>query len=137
TTPVAWRTARIEPVRASSTLTGTGAWLSVSSAVCLLQVVVASATERTTNFQTPTPKQRRMSWKLRVGDWRLSAAFMAAALLWRARDPLAQFETGRSHPVTSAGRREWPAVPAIRDRCPSARAGRRPGRAARPAVPAE
>src|SRR5262245_21329545 len=78
--PVAWRTARIDPVLASSTLTGTGASLSVSSAVCLLHaaiVAIAAIKVATNHGDTEVTETKRL----------LRDTFMAAELLSRVRDP--------------------------------------------------
>src|SRR5262245_54536359 len=80
--PVAWRTARIDPVLASSTLTGTGASLSVSSAVCLLHAVVAIAATRITNHEDTLRASVARDRIFQMPD-----TFMATELLSRVRDP--------------------------------------------------
>src|SRR5262245_38743889 len=92
TIPVAWRTARSDPILASSTLTGTGASLSVSSALCLLHaaVTIAAARIADTNHGDTKVTERKKFLHGSVARDRVSqrrGTFMAAELLSRARDP--------------------------------------------------
>src|SRR5262245_63596523 len=106
TTPVAWMTARIDPTVASSTLTGAGASLSVSSAAGLLHAAVA-------NVPTTTPNTNHLlrASVAREFEFNAGSGIMAAELQWRARDRRARSVIDRWHPANAAGRHALPAAP--------------------------
>ena len=142
--PVACTRPRIGPVTAGAVITGTTVSLTTSSAVCLLHPAAAATTNITAtipNFQLPTSKELRVApWELGIGGWELKRvqvmSLMGGEPLSRARDPRARSEKGKRHQWRGGGRRASPGAPGAAPQCRSVRAGKTPGRAARPVAPA-